>query len=52
VIEKLDFRREGYAERYLQIAGRWEDHILFARTSEEHTQSRAQPATTTADTVA
>lgn len=36
VIEKLGFRREGYAERYLQIAGRWEDHILFARTSEEH----------------
>lgn len=36
VIEKLGFRREGYAERYLQIAGNWEDHILFARTSEEH----------------
>lgn len=35
VIEKLGFRREGYAERYLQIAGRWEDHILFARTREE-----------------
>src|SRR5688500_11508478 len=36
VIEKLGFRREGYAERYLQIAGHWEDHILFARTREEH----------------
>lgn len=36
VIEKLAFRREGYAERYLQIAGKWEDHILFARTREEH----------------
>jgi ribosomal-protein-alanine N-acetyltransferase len=36
VIEKLGFRREGYAERYLQIGGRWEDHILFARTREEH----------------
>jgi ribosomal-protein-alanine N-acetyltransferase len=36
VIEKLKFRREGYAERYLQIAGRWEDHILFAKTREEH----------------
>ena len=35
VIEKLGFRREGYAERYLQIAGKWEDHILFALTSEE-----------------
>lgn len=36
VIEKLRFRREGYAERYLQIAGKWEDHILFAKTREEH----------------
>lgn len=36
VIEKLGFRREGYAERYLHIAGNWEDHILFARTREEH----------------
>ncbi len=39
VIEKLGFRREGYAERYLQIAGKWEDHILFARTLEEHPTS-------------
>jgi ribosomal-protein-alanine N-acetyltransferase len=36
VVEKLGFRREGYAERYLRIAGNWEDHILFARTREEH----------------
>jgi len=36
VVEKLGFRREGYAERYLQIACKWEDHILFARTREEH----------------
>jgi ribosomal-protein-alanine N-acetyltransferase len=36
VIEKLGFRREGYAVRYLQIAGAWQDHILFARTREEH----------------
>ncbi|MBX3197734.1 MAG: GNAT family N-acetyltransferase [Labilithrix sp.] len=41
VIEKLGFRREGYAERYLQIAGKWEDHILFARTREEHTEADA-----------
>ena len=39
VIEKLGFRRDGYAERYLQIAGNWEDHILFARTREEHTKA-------------
>lgn len=39
VVEKIGFRREGYAVRYLQIAGRWEDHILFARTTEEHATS-------------
>jgi ribosomal-protein-alanine N-acetyltransferase len=48
VIEKLGFRREGYAERYLQIAGRWEDHILFARTSEEHAATAEVAATAVA----
>ncbi len=43
VIEKLGFRREGYAERYLQIAGTWEDHILFARTREEHVPRELTP---------
>lgn len=42
VIDKLGFRREGYAERYLQIAGVWEDHILFARTREEHVAGGAR----------
>lgn len=40
VIGKLGFRREGYAERYLQIAGKWEDHIIFAMTREEHLPAR------------
>jgi ribosomal-protein-alanine N-acetyltransferase len=35
VLEKVGFRREGVAERYLCIAGTWEDHILFAVTAEE-----------------
>jgi ribosomal-protein-alanine N-acetyltransferase len=35
VMEKLAIRKEGLAERYLQIAGRWEDHVIFAMTSEE-----------------
>ena len=35
VLEKAGYRREGVAERYLQIAGRWETHILFATTTEE-----------------
>ena len=29
------FRREGHAERYLQINGVWEDHAIFALTAEE-----------------
>jgi len=35
VVEKLGMRREGYALRYLHIAGNWEDHVLFATTREE-----------------
>lgn len=35
VVEKLSLREEGLAERYLQIAGVWEDHIRYAMTSEE-----------------
>ena len=41
VLERVGFRREGFAERYLCIADRWEDHILFARTYEEWAASRA-----------
>lgn len=37
VVAKAGFRREGYAPRYLRIAGRWEDHVLFAVTAEEWT---------------
>lgn len=35
VLEKAGFRREGTALRYLQIAGRWEDHVIHAVTREE-----------------
>lgn len=35
VAEKCGMRREGLAQRYIRIAGVWEDHLLFARTSEE-----------------
>ena len=35
VVEKVGFRKEGFAERYLCIAGKWEDHVIFAMTSEE-----------------
>ncbi|MHB8439296.1 MAG: GNAT family N-acetyltransferase [Acidimicrobiales bacterium] len=35
VVEKLDLREEGVALRYLEIDGRWEDHVRYAVTSEE-----------------
>ncbi len=30
VMEKLNFEREGFSRRYLEINGKWEDHIHFA----------------------
>jgi len=35
VVEKLELRDEGVAQRYLAINGRWEDHIRYALTAEE-----------------
>jgi [ribosomal protein S5]-alanine N-acetyltransferase len=35
ILDKRAFREEGYAERYLRIAGRWEDHVLYGLTYEE-----------------
>ncbi len=35
VVEKLEIRCEGLAERYLEIYGTWEDHLRFAITREE-----------------
>jgi len=35
IAEKLGLRREGLAERYLRIAGSWQDHVMFAITREE-----------------
>lgn len=31
VLEKAGFTREGFARKYLCIAGTWQDHYLFAR---------------------
>src|SRR5690606_28086395 len=42
VLEKNGFREEGYALNYLQIDGKWADHVLFALTRE--TWSPAGPA--------
>ncbi len=37
VVEKLELRDEGIAERYLEINGVWEDHVRYAITTEEWT---------------
>ena len=41
VVEKLQIRQEGTAERLVEINGVWEDHLRFAMTSEEWADRRA-----------
>ena len=41
IMEKLEVRDEGIAQRYLQINGTWEDHVRYAMTSEEWQIRRA-----------
>lgn len=36
VLEKNGFIEEGFAENYLQINGRWENHVLFGLTRERY----------------
>lgn len=35
LLHKLGFAREGYAKRYLKIAGQWQDHILRAKINDQ-----------------
>lgn len=35
VLEKNGFERIGVARRYLRIAGKWQDHVLFQRIAED-----------------
>jgi ribosomal-protein-alanine N-acetyltransferase len=37
VVGHLGFREEGLLRRYLDIAGGWKDHLLYALTAEEVT---------------
>ena len=50
VVEKVGFRREGRAERYLRIAGVWEDHDLYALTREEWQQAPTEPVDANSNT--
>ena len=49
VVEKLDLRDEGLAQRYLEINGVWEDHIRYAITAEEWEQRREELLSTWID---
>ena len=40
VADKLGLREESVALRYLEIDGRWEDHVRYAITAEEWAQRR------------
>ncbi len=42
VVEKLSYRCEGTAERFLEIAGVWEDHARYAITLEEWNERRVE----------
>ena len=43
VLEKNGFREEGFAENYLQIDGKWADHVLFALTRERWDAAASGP---------
>jgi ribosomal-protein-alanine N-acetyltransferase len=34
LLRTTGWRKEGYAERYLKIGGRWRDHVMFAVTAD------------------
>ena len=44
VMEKLRYREEGIALRYLEINGVWEDHVRYAITAEEWAERKADLA--------
>jgi len=44
VARNVGFRQEGRAERYLKLAGAWQDHLLFALTADEWPARPREPS--------
>jgi [ribosomal protein S5]-alanine N-acetyltransferase len=42
VMAKLELNEEGLSTRFLEIDGKWEDHVRYAMTSEEWTARRRE----------
>ncbi|MBY0612918.1 MAG: GNAT family N-acetyltransferase [Beijerinckiaceae bacterium] len=40
LLEATGFKREGYARQYLNIAGQWSDHLLYALLQSDQTTDR------------
>ncbi|MEO1066244.1 MAG: GNAT family protein [Pseudomonadota bacterium] len=43
LLEKVGFQREGYAREYLKIAGKWQDHLLFAMLESDFQRIKSGP---------
>jgi [ribosomal protein S5]-alanine N-acetyltransferase len=43
VLARNGYRLIGIAPRYLELAGRWQDHVLFARTVEDEAEDLGPP---------
>ncbi|MDX2320021.1 MAG: ribosomal protein S5-alanine N-acetyltransferase [Moritella sp.] len=41
LLQRLGFEREGYARKYLKIAGSWQDHVLTALLHEDWSARKA-----------
>ncbi len=41
---RVGFREEGYAKAYLEIAGEYQDHIMFAKLADEHQSAHPHSA--------
>ena len=46
VMETLEFREEGVAQRFLEINGTWEDHVRYGFTAEEWETRREELSAT------